>query len=246
MNKNIRGLSAVALLTLSSVAAPAHALFGDDEARKGVAELRARLDAQEQILQRAESQGRALINLADQIDALKQEMANLRGQIEVLNSRMDQAEKRQKDFYADLDARLRKFEQAENDKQSAVQAAAAEQQAYEAGLGQFKANNYGAAVQSLQSFLTTYPQSNLAPSAQYWLGNAYYALRDYKSSIAAQEKVVANWPDSPKAPDAMLNIASSQSELGNAAASKKTLQNVLARYPNSPAAEQAKQRLAKR
>jgi tol-pal system protein YbgF len=242
MKKTIWAITGALLLSFTG---SAQALFDDQEARKGIADLRARLDAQEQTLQRAETQGRALINLADQIDALKQEIAMMRGQLEVMSSRLDQAEKRHKDFYADLDTRLRKFEQAENDKQNAAQAAAVEQQAYEAGLGQFKANNYGAAVQSLQSFLSTYPQSPLAPSAQYWLGNAYYALRDYKASIAAQEKVASNWPDSPKAPDAMLNIASSQSEMGNAAASKKTLQSVLQKYPNTPAAEQAKQRLAK-
>ncbi|HKY01574.1 MAG TPA: tol-pal system protein YbgF [Burkholderiales bacterium] len=226
----------------------AHALFADDEARKGVADLRARLQAQEQTLKQLQSQmpeGRALLNLADQIDALKQEMANLRGQVEMLSNQVDQLEKRQKDLYVDLDTRLRKFEQVETEKQSAAQAAANEQQAYEAGLAQFKANNYGAAVQTLQSFLSTYPQSPLAPSAQYWIGNAHYALRDYKASITAQEKVVANWPESAKAPDALLNIASSQAELGNAAASRKTLQNLVATYPKSQAAEQAKQRLKK-
>ena len=55
---------------------------------------------------------------------------------------------------------------------------------------------------------SSYPQSQLAPSAQYWIGNAHYALRDYKSAISAQQKLIATWPDSAKAPDAMLNIAS--------------------------------------
>ena len=245
MKTNYKALLGAALILFCS---SAHAIFGDDEARKGVADLRTRMDAQEQQLRQLQSQmpeGRALLNLADQIDALKQEMANMRGQLEVLSNQVDQLEKRQKDLYVDLDTRLRKFEQADAEKQNAAQAAASEQQAYEAGLAQFKANNYGAAVQSLQSFLSSFPQSTLAPAAQYWIGNAHYALRDYKASIAAQEKVVANWPESPKAPDAMLNIASSQAEMGNATASRKTLTNLVAKYPNSPAAEQAKQRLKK-
>lgn len=239
MKHSIRISLAAALLCY---AAGAQALFSDDEARKGVADLRTRVDAMEQSVKRMESSS---IGFADQVDALKQEIANLRGQIEVLTNRLDQLDKRQKDLYVDLDTRLRKFEEAEAGKLNAAQAAAAEQQAYETGLGQFKANNYGAAIQTLQSFLSSYPQSPLAPSAQYWIGNSYYALRDYKASIAAQEKVLASWPDNSKAPDAMLNIASSQSEMGNAAASRKTLQGLIAKYPNSPAAEQAKQRLKK-
>lgn len=245
----LRRQAAILAVGLLAYAASAQALFSDDEARKGVADLRTRIDAQQRTLERLEQQAqdrRAVIDLANLIDALKQDIAGLRGQIEVLTNRVDQLDKRQKDLYVDLDNRLRKFEQAQSDKDKAAQAAAVEQQAYEAGLAQFKANNYGAAIQALQSFIASYPQSPLASSAQYWVGNAHYALRDYKSAITAQQKVVSSWPDSAKAPDALLNIASSQAESGDAAASRKTLQTLVSKYPNSPAAEQAKQRLAKK
>jgi tol-pal system protein YbgF len=237
------------LLVAALAPLPALALFSDDEARKGVAELRKQLDSQQQSLQRIErdlTDKRPIIELSNLIDGLRQDIANLRGQIEVLANRIDGLDKRQKDLYVDLDTRLRKFEQGQADKEKAAQAAAAEQQAYEAGLAQFKANNYGAAIQSLQSFMATYPQSPLAPSAQYWIGNAYYALRDYKNAIAAQQKVIANWPESSKAPDALLNIASSQAEAGDPNGARNTLRTLVSKYPSSPAADQAKQRLAKK
>jgi tol-pal system protein YbgF len=228
---------------------PAFALFGDEEARKGVADLQKRVEAQQQTLQRIEREvtdKRPIIELSNLIDSLRQDIAKLQGQIEVLANRIDGLDKRQKDLYVDLDTRVRKFEQGQAEKEKAAQAAAAEQQAYEAGLAQFKANNYGAAIQSLQSFMTSYPQSALAPSAQYWIGNAYYALRDYKNAITAQQKVIATWPDSAKASDALLNIASSQAEAGDANGSRNTLRTLVSKYPNTPAAEQAKQRLAKK
>jgi tol-pal system protein YbgF len=228
---------------------PGWALFSDDEARKGVADLQKRVEAQQQTLQRIEREAgdkRPIIELSNLIDGLRQDIASLRGQIEVLANRIDGLDKRQKDLYVDIDTRLRKFEQGQAEKEKAAQAAAAEQQAYESGLAQFKANNYGAAIQSLQSFMTTYPQSSLAPSAQYWIGNAYYALRDYKNAIAAQQKVIATWPDSAKASDALLNIASSQAEAGDANGARNTLRTLVSKYPNSPAAEQAKQRLSKK
>jgi tol-pal system protein YbgF len=239
------------ILLVMALAAPlpAVALFSDDEARKGVAELQKRVDAQSQTLARIEREvtdKRAVIELSNLIDGLRQDIANLRGQLEVLANRIDGLDKRQKDLYVDLDTRLRKFEQGQADKEKAAQAAAAEQQAYEAGLAQFKANNYGTAIQSLQSFLATYPQSSLAPSAQYWIGNAYYAMRDYKNAIAAQQKVIASWPESAKAPDALFNIASSQREAGDPNGERNTLRTLISKYPNSPAAEQAKQRLAKK
>ena len=202
------------------------------------------MGARLQRIEREVTDKRAVIELSNLIDGLRQDIANLRGQIEVLSNRIDGLDKRQKDLYVDLDTRLRKFEQGQVDKDKAAQAAAVEQQAYEAGLAQFKANNYGTAIQSLQSFMVTYPQSPLAPSAQYWIGNAHYALRDYKNAIAAQQKVVANWPESSKAPDALLNIASSQVELSDAAGARRTLDKLVKRYPTSDAAEKARKRLA--
>jgi tol-pal system protein YbgF len=238
------------LLCAFAAAVPARAgLFDDEEARRQINDVKRQVEAQGKTLARIESEvtdRKAVLELVNQIDGLKQEIANLRGQLEVVSNRVEGLDKRQKDLYVDLDARLRKFETAKVEQDKAVQAAQAEQQVYEAGLGQFKANNYGAAIQSLQSFLASYPQSPLAPSAQYWIGNAHYALRDYRSAIAAQQKLIANWPDSAKAPDAMLNIASSQAEMGDPNASRNTLRTLVSKYPNSPAAEQAKQRLAKK
>ena len=237
-----------------AAALPAQAgIFDDEEARRQIADVRRQVEAQAKTLARIESEvtdKKALLELVNQIDALKTEIANLRGQLEVVANRTEGLDKRQKDLYVDLDTRLRKFEQAraETEKaQATAQASAqAEQQAYEAGLNQFKANNYGSAIQTLQSFISSYPESQLASSAQYWIGNAHYALRDYKSAISAQQKLIATWPESTKAPDAMLNIASSQGEMGDPNGSRNTLRTLVSKYPNSPAAEQAKQRLAKK
>jgi tol-pal system protein YbgF len=235
-------------LAAALAAAPAHALFGDDEARKAINDLTKRVDARlakiEQDLADKVDR-RSMLDLNASLEAIRGDLAALRGQIEVLHNRVEQSDKRQRDLYVDLDNRLRKFEVAGAEKEKAAQAQAAEQQAYEAGLAQMKANNYGAAIQSLQGFMTQYPNSTLAPSAQYWIGNAHYALRDFKSAIAAQQRLVATWPENSRAPDALLNIASSQAEMGEQGASSNTLKTLVAKYPGSPAAEQARQRLAK-
>jgi tol-pal system protein YbgF len=236
------GIASALALALGGGAA--HALFSDDEARKGVADLRTQVQRLDQQVQQAADK-KVVVDLANTIDQLRTEIARMRGQIEELGYKIDTLDKRQKDLYVDLDARLRKFEQGDQEKEKAAQASAAEQQAYDASIGQFKAGNYGSAVQGLKAFITQYPNSKLVPSAQYWVGNAYYALRDYKSAITAQQRVVDNWPSDPKAADAMLGIASSQAELGDVNASRKTLQTLVQKYPSSQAADQAKQRLAR-
>ena len=236
------------------------ALFDDVEARKQIIQLRNQVDARNKSIEEhlsaidaklgqmdSSGQNRA-VDLAQLLDSLKQEVAKLRGQIEVLANQTETLERRQKDLYVDLDNRLRKIEQNQSQLQDKLtqgdRNAAAEKQAYETALNQFKLGNYQLAITGFQSFTTSFSSSELVPSAQYWIGNAHYAMRDYKSAIAAQQKVVKTWPENPKAPDALLNIASSQSELGQSNAARETLRGLVKKYPSSSAAEQAKQRLA--
>jgi len=244
---------AALLLGLCLVAGAARAgLFDDEDARKDIAALRVQVGANqkaaEERLARIETllQDRS-IELAKLIDELKQDLARMRGQIEVQSNQIETLDRRQKDLYVDLDARLRKLEasaQAQEKQAASAPDPLAEGKAYEAALNQFKLGNYQSSVAAFQNFLATYPNSQQLSSAQYWIGNAYYALRDYKTAIAAQQKVLASWPDSAKAPDALLNIASCQAEMGEAKAARETLQALLKKYPGTQAAEQAKQRLA--
>ena len=245
------------------VAGAAHAaLFDDDEARKQINQLRSQIDARQKSIEerlstidaklgQMDSTGQnRVVDLAQMIESLKQDVAKLRGQIEVLGNQTDTLERRQKDLYVDLDNRLRKIEQTQTQIQDKMtqgeRNAAAEKQAYETALNQFKVGNYQMSITGFQNFMTNFPSSELLPSAQYWIGNAYYAMRDYKSAIAAQQKVVRLWPENPKAPDALLNIASSQSEIGQASAARETLRTLVKKYPSSSASDQAKQRLAQR
>lgn len=265
MNARLRrlALAAGACAALAAPAGASAAIFDDAEARARIEELRKRFDAYqravEERLTKIEATAanaadrRAILDLAGQIDGLRTDMANVRGQVEVLLHQIETAEKRQKDLYLDIDTRLRKLEQAQQqppqagaEKPPAVEpgAASGETKIYEAALNQFKLGNYPLAISAFQGFLVTFPESPLAPSAQYWIGNAHYALGDYKSAIVAQQKVIAAWPNHAKASDAMLNIASSQDAMGDQKAAQKTLENLILAYPGTPAAASAKQRLS--
>ena len=253
----MRGLALVLLL---AAAAPAAAqLFDDREARRRIEVLRQQVEEQQKAvdarLAKAESSGidrNALLDLASQIESLRGEIARMRGQVEVLANQNDTAERRQKDLYLDIDTRLRKLEQGREqaaagspDKPALSPAdAQAEARAYQAALDQFKLGNYALAVSAMQGFLVTYPNSQLAPNAQYWVGMAYSGQRDYKNAIAAQRQVLTAWPQSEKAPDAMLSIASAQETLGDRKAAQKTLEELITTYPKSSAAASAKQRIA--
>ena len=262
--RRLAGAVLAPLFTLLA-AAPcfAQGLFDDNEARRRVEALRQQLVEQNRLIEErmtkvetavaGATDRSAMLDLSSQIEALRADIAKMRGQLEVTANQIEVADKRQKDLYLDIDTRIRKLEQgregaaaAPDNRPAAAEAEAspAETRAYQAALDQFKLGNYPLAVSAMQGFLVTYPNSTLAPNAQYWIGMAHSGQRDYKSAIAAQRKLLASWPDSEKAPDALLSIASSQETMGDRRNAQKTLEEVIQRYPKSSAAASAKQRLA--
>jgi tol-pal system protein YbgF len=253
-----RRFAFAAALGLAAVSpALAQGLFDDGEARRRIDTLRQQVDANQRTIderlgriESAATDRGAILELSSQLEALRNDIARMRGQLEVLTNQAESADKRQKDLYLDIDTRLRKLEQTRE--QAAIEklapteaeASPAENKAYQAALDQFKLGNYPLAVSAMQGFLVTYPSSPLASNAQYWVGMAYSGQRDYKNSIIAQRKLLATWPDSAKAPDAMLSIASAQETMGDRRSAQKTLEELVSRYPGSSAATSAKQRLA--
>ena len=250
------GLSTVALLLAVIGAQPARAaLFDDEEARRQIKDLSI------QTSERIDTLSKAQFDLVNQIQALREDSARLRGQVETLTYELEAAKKRQQDFYIDLDGRLRKQETQQGpagDEKPAGEAGAtgepakkaasdpaAEAREYEAALNLFKGNKIKDAATAFDAFAKAHPDSTLTPNAQYWLGNAHYALHDCKKAIDAHKVVVSRWPQNAKAADSLINIATCQQELGDAKGVRTTLETVIGKYPDSSAAATAKQRLKK-
>jgi tol-pal system protein YbgF len=190
-------------------------------------------------------QNQSLLSLAQRADQLQNEVSVLRGRIEVLENANDQLRKQQKDLYADLDKRITAMAAGQAPGPAAVgqPAPGADQGAYNQAFDVLKGGKYADAVTGFQRFLQSYPQSSLADSAQYWLGESYYVTRDFQSAAASFQTVLDRWPDSRKAPDALLKLGYTQAELGRTAQARATLASVSTRYPGSDAANLAAARL---
>ena len=97
-----------------------------------------------------------------------------------------------------------------------------------------------------RTFLKDYPTSSLAPSAQYWIGEALYADKDFKGAIEEFLTVLKDHKGSDKAPDAALKLGYSFYELGEWEKARKTLEDVISFFPdNAETAQKAKDRLEK-
>lgn len=260
-----RALTLVLVLSMLTVQEARAGLFDDDEARRQIRESSLKTN------ERLDTVAKGQIELANQIQSLREENARLRGQVETLTYELESARKRQQDFYVDLDGRLRKLEPrvagsadakpaatatAEEGKSAALENGkkpanipvsdpATESRAYEAALNLFRANKLKESAAAFDAFAKAHPDSGMTPSAHYWQGNAYYSLQDCRRSIDAHRQLVSKWPTHAKAPDALLNIGVCQQKLGDSKAARSTFEALLAKYPESSAASTARQRLKK-
>ena len=115
-----KSLVAVVLAACAiATALPARAgLFDDAEARRRIEQLKSELAQQgkdnEVRIIKLEEQIRniGVVELLDQLEQIKAEQARLRGQLEVLSNDNQQVQKRQRDFYLDLDSRMKRLEGA--------------------------------------------------------------------------------------------------------------------------------------
>jgi tol-pal system protein YbgF len=241
------------------VCSPAYAgLFADDDARKLIQKLEARVVSLEKQLVEIELQNklavRSLLGLQMQLEMQSSEMRKQRGLFEEFGHAQQEAEKRQKDFYIDLDSRLRQMEAGGSGGASrmtttpadggAVDGQSGENRAFETAYGFYRAESYREAALAFRDFLRQYPQSVHEANVYYWLGNANFLSREYAGSFAAYKHLLGKYPDHPRAPEAMLNMAECQLSLKKKTAARSTLKNLISQFPGSDASDKAKKRLA--
>ena len=218
--------------------------------KKSQATLEKRIAAIEAIVQ-----GGGLADMQNQIETLKQEVANLKGDLEVAQHNLDATQTRQKDLYTDTDTRLRRIEggaaSPSNGSSNAATANTPTQpvaeekdaKAFADANALSQSAKHKEAFAAFDAFLKEYPNSKLVADALYGMGYSQFALKNYKSSIATQQKVIDLHPDSPKVPDAMFNMANSQIQLGQVGSAKKTLRDLVAKYPDAAVTPSAQKRL---
>ena len=97
---------------------------------------------------------------------------------------------------------------------------------------------------AFQELLTRFPTSDLAPDAQFFIGEALARERNPAGADAAYAAVVTKFPESPRAPTALYKRAVLFIGQGNVAQARPLLQQVISRYPRSVEADLAADQLA--
>ncbi|UUX94687.1 tol-pal system protein YbgF [Aquabacterium sp. J223] len=252
---SLRRRAAPWALALAAAFAPlsASALFSDDEARRAILELRARLDEQARARQTEQAQlteqiqqlRRSLLEATTAMEALRGEIAQLRGRDEQLARDVAEVQRRQRDISQGVEERIRKLEPQKvslDGKEFLVEAD--EKRQYEEAVALLRNGDFPAASSAFSALLKRYPASGYADAARFWLGNALYGRRDYAGAIASFRGFVSGAPEHPRAPEALLAIANCQIEMKDSRSARRTLEELLKTYPKSEAAQAGRDRMA--
>jgi tol-pal system protein YbgF len=116
-------------------------------------------------------------------------------------------------------------------------------QLFQLALDQLRRGSAGAARTALQTLLQQYPTADIAPEAQFYLGEAYRAEGNGAAADSAYAVVVEKYPDSPRAPTAMYKRALYMEQQGNMTAARATLNDLVKKYPRSDEAALARDHL---
>ena len=119
-------------------------------------------------------------------------------------------------------------------------------QLFAAAYGDYSRGNYDLAVSEFRQYVETYPSSEMADNAQYWIGEAFYAKNKYAEAIAEFDKVITLFPKGDKVPAARYKKAMAFNESGQVDAARAEFQALIKLYPKSNEAVLAKQQMGEK
>lgn len=224
---------------------------GDDPVLVKLNELERRMAAVERVVQ-----NQSLVNLTQQVGAMERRDDEFQGRMEELEHDAETTAERQRRLYADLDARIQELEtsmqarSARNVLDGGTLApgqlpvpGGSDRDNYQAAIELIREQRYEPAAMAFQQFLVTFPDSELAGNAQYWLAESHYVTQLFDQALEEFGAVISKFPRSNKVPDALLKMGYCSYELEQWDDARASLRRVQTEYPETTAARLAGQRL---
>jgi len=186
--------------------------------------------------------------LFQELQALQQEVQQLRGLVEQQEFLIRKLEQQQKDNYLDTDRRLVELQQART--QEAVPAPdttalpalvanpAAEKDSYQKAYALLDQNHKDEAALAFRKHLLLYPQGEFAPNARYWLAQIYITQAQWSEAETQLTALLQAAPQHHKAMDARFSLGKVYFQQGKKDEARRLIQEVA--NGSGPTAELAK------
>ncbi len=193
-------------------------------------------------------QGRRIADLSSELEAVRAELAELRGRTEV-------AEHTATEALNEARAARQSAAQTQTGATADVGAAAPaptegpaseELALYRDAYAAWRTNDHAACIDRFGRFLQSFASSKYADDAAFWLADCHYRQGDLKTAILRFDEVATRHPESDKAPEALFRQGEALLQMGPqySKAAQKAFQRVIDNYPDNKRARDAKERLA--
>lgn len=202
-----------------------------------------------------------LADISAEVDQLRTEVAELRGELEIARKKADDAladaKRARRGVAAPAavgaggaavvagSAGVAVVDAAAAPPDADDPAASAEIVAYREALNAWRDNDQDLCIERFRKFLQTYPSSPYADDGAYWMADCHFKKAEYRQAVLRFNDVVRVYPNGNKAPDALYRQGESLLKLGPGFydAAKTVFQQVLTDYPDSDRAKEARQQL---
>jgi TolA-binding protein len=197
-----------------------------------------------------QSARRSGADLAVGLDKVREELARLRGDLEVEQHGLAQVEKSVEALRADTEGRLAALKGAGAlDEFEARKKLAALERPDDRGailsLGEREeaAGQRGVALEIYEHLVRRWPADPKAADAGFRAGQILLAQKRWRDAILALGRVAEAHPKSDRAPDSLMGVADAMVELGMVDDAKAVLRQVVEKHPKSAAAKRARESL---
>ena len=117
------------------------------------------------------------------------------------------------------------------------------QEVYDTAYADYGRGNYDLAILEFKRYLETFPDTELADNATYWIGECYYHQSKFQQAIDQFDEVLTRYERSERVPSALLKKGYAYLELGQRAQGVVQLQNVICEHGGTDEERLARQRL---
>lgn len=224
-------------------------LFGDNKAREQISALSSQVEEMEARIAKMEEalKSQALLGLYSQVETMGIELGRMRGQLELLSNDSTILQQRQRDFYIDLDTRLRQIEQPGvailpvlplESTALSQQAVSPSEPTPSPGLIPESSSAADVASQSVEPSSATSPITELVPanaveSSAYDAAYSLFINGDYASAITQFNSFLQDYPNSSLAPGAAYWIGNAHYASRDFQDAISAQERLLSTYPES-------------
>jgi tol-pal system protein YbgF len=184
-----------------------------------------------------------IADIGAQLDEMNRRIQELQGRLEVVEHRTQEALDEARAARSDASRPPSASGETAEVGSAPAGGSSQEVQDYRAAYAEWRADNAAGCIDRFTKFLQTYPSSENADDATYWLADCYFKQGNFSAAVLRFDDVARQYPKGNKAADALYRQGEALLRMGHAKAAGNAFEKVLRDYPSSARAPEAKRQL---